>query len=175
MAGITSASRRLLSACLSVQNKTLQFVRWSSYKSSPFLEDVEVNTKYEVTKDPHDWQYVQRALPVHIVPEPLKKEVYPSGWKPQGEEMKSKPYFVERTRNHMIPVYLKLGQRGIRKHTIIKNIQGNIFQLENDLLKFLHKDTFKPVRSHVNEFAGFIRMNGDYVNAVKYWLEQHQF
>ncbi|KAG5883455.1 hypothetical protein JTB14_030877 [Gonioctena quinquepunctata] len=174
MAGIAVAGRRLLS-CVFSPAQSFQLIRHSSYKSSPFLEDIEITTKYEVTTDPNDWKYVERVLPLITVPEPVKREEYPSGWKPQSENLKNKPYFVERTKNHMIPVYLRLGQRGIRKHTIVKKIQGDIFLLEKELLEFLNKESFKPIRSQVNEFAGYIRINGDFVNATKYWVEQKQF
>lgn len=40
----------------------------------------------------------------------------------------SLPYIVARTKNHMIPVYLHLEEvRGIRKVTIIRHIEGDIW------------------------------------------------
>ncbi|XP_018565178.1 probable 39S ribosomal protein L49, mitochondrial [Anoplophora glabripennis] len=152
------------------------FFRPSSYYSSPFLEDVgDITRKYEITKDPEDWKYVERILPVAVVPEPVKKDVYPSGWKPQGDNLQDQPYFVERTKNHMIPVYLQVAQNGVRRHTKVKFVKGDIWLLEKELREFLQKESFGPIRSQVNEFAGFIRFSGDFVNAIKYWLEQKQF
>lgn len=137
------------------------------------MEDLDkLNTKYEVSKDPEEWKYVERALPLTIIPEPVAKETYPSGWKPQTNEVKNRPYFIERTKNHMIPVYLDISQRGVRRHTVIKRIQGDINLFEKELVKFLQKESFQPIRSQVNEFAGYIRINGDFVNATKYFLEK---
>nr|CAI5841479.1 unnamed protein product [Callosobruchus analis] len=153
----------------------LQTVKPSSYKSSQFFEDYDVKTKYEVTKDPVDWSYVERALPPTVVPEPLKKDKYPSGWKPQAEDLTRLPYFIERTKNHMIPVYLRSDRRGTKKTTYIRKIQGDIFKLHKEVVEFLQKGSFYPIRSQVNEFTGIIQISGDYVNAVKYWLEQRHF
>lgn len=38
--------------------------------------------QYEVTNDPKDWQYVEKLLPLEIVPVPKPKSHYPSGWRP---------------------------------------------------------------------------------------------
>ncbi|VEN59529.1 unnamed protein product [Callosobruchus maculatus] len=155
--------------------KLVQIVRPSSYRTSGFLEDLDLKTKYEVTKDPVDWSYVERALPPTLVPHPVKKDRYASGWKPQAENLTHMPYFIERTKNHMIPVYLHRDMRGTRKTTYVRKIQGDIFKLHKELVEFLQKETIYPIRSQVNEFTGIIRIAGDYVNAVKYWLEQRNF
>lgn len=153
-------------------------IRYVSYKGSPFLEDIgDVNVKYKVTSDPIDWKYVERTLPPVVVPQPVKREFYPSGWKPQADisVLKDRPYFIERTKNYMLPVYLKLGQRGIRRHTFVKKISGDIFLLDKELKEFLQKDSFMPIRTQVHEFAGYIRIHGDFVNACKYWLEKRNY
>lgn len=147
-----------------------------SYRASPFLEDIgEVNVKYKVTNDPIDWKYVERILPPLVIPQPTEKDSYPSGWKPQGKNLNHRPYFVKRTKNHMLPVYLRLAQQGIRRHTLIKKIQGDVFLLEKELKEFLQTESVKPIRSQVHEFAGYIRINGDFVNACKYWLEKRDY
>ncbi|CAH1968329.1 unnamed protein product [Acanthoscelides obtectus] len=159
-----------------IHPKLSQIVRPSSYQSSQFLEDLrDVKVKYEVTKDPVDWSFVERALPPTVVPEPVKKDKYPSGWRPQADNLKDRHYFIERTKNHMIPVYLELERRNTKKTTVIRKIQGDVFKLEKDLLAFLQKESFYPIRSQVNEFAGIIKIGGDFVNAVKYFLEKRQF
>lgn len=151
----------------------MQHIRLSSYYGSQFVEDLgDVNVKYKVTSNTNEWKYVERALPPLLVPALIPKDTYPSGWKPQANNLDDRPYFIERTKSHMIPVYLKIGQRGIRRHTMVKRIKGDIFLLEKELREFLQKESFHPIRSQVNEFAGYIRINGDFVNACKYWLEQ---
>lgn len=159
-----------------LQNQNIQPIRLSSYLSSPRIQDVgEVNVKYAVTNNPEEWKYVERILPPQTVPQPVKKDSYPSGWKPQGENFRDYKYFVERTKNHMIPVYLKIEMRNTRRQTFVRRIHGDIFALEAELRKFLQKESLQPIRSQVNEFCGYIRINGDHVNAIKYWLEKKNF
>ena len=118
---------------------------------------------------------MERILPPTLVPEPQPLPEYQSGWKPQGDH-KDSPYFVERSRNHMMPVYLDVRQRGVKRHTIVKKIQGDIWLFEKDLRTFL-EDLIKPkpLRLQVNEFARKICINGDHVNAIKYWLGEKNF
>lgn len=75
----------------------------------------------------------------------------------------------------MLPVYLVTTQRGQRRHTFVRKIQGDIFLLESELRQFLQKESFKPIQSQVHEFAGYIRLKGDFVNACKYWLEKKNY
>lgn len=119
---------------------------------------------------PEEWKYVERILPPTVIPEPPVKATYPSGWKPQKTDVSDSPYFVERTKNHMLPVYMKILQRGIRRLTYIRKIKGDIWLLGKEIREFLQKDTIIPIRLQVNEFAGYICINGDHVNAVKYFL-----
>lgn len=136
------------------------------------MEDVgKISTKYETSRDPEEWKCVENILPPLTIPQPVKKEYY-SGWKPQAENLQERPYYIRRTKNHMIPVYLLLAQNNIRRHTVIKHIQGDIWLFEKELTDFLKTLTIKPIRIQVNEFVGNIKINGDFVNAIKYFLEQ---
>ncbi|KAF5285346.1 hypothetical protein FQA39_LY04445 [Lamprigera yunnana] len=147
-----------------------------SYKNSPFMVDFEdVKVKYEVSQNPEEWKYVERTLPAPTVPTPIPKDKYPSEWKPQGKNLINKPYFISRTKNHMLPVYLCISQRGMRRITKIRNIQGDIWLLEQQLRKFLEPQNDRPIRSQVNEFVRHIRFHGDHVNAIKYWLMERNF
>ncbi|CAG9762421.1 unnamed protein product [Ceutorhynchus assimilis] len=167
-------AKRLFPACTRIPYviQKIGQIRESSFKSSLFLEDISPKPReYEVTKNPVDWDYVQRLLPNTVVPEPVKKDKYPSGWKPQAENLSELPYFVQRTRNHMIPCYLRISHLKTRRTTLLKNIKGDIWLLEKEIKDFLRPQNYQPIRSQVNEFAGFIRINGDHVNAIKYFLE----
>ena len=145
--------------------------RHAGYKQSEFVCDLENFTKkYEVSKSMEDWKYVERLLPLKVVPEPTPKSEYPSTWQPQSEDAKNFPYFVARSRNHMMPVYLKVYGRGSKRITSVKRIQGDIWLLEQELRKFLQSEQIRPIRSQVNELSGAIYFHGDYVNAIKYWL-----
>lgn len=117
------------------------------------------------------------ALPPLTVPNPKPKEQYASGWKPQANDLKDRPFFIERTKNHMLPIYLKISERGMKRTTTVKKIKGDIWLLHKQLVKFLdeNKTTMHPIRSQVNEFAGLIRVHGDFVNAVKYWMEKQGY
>lgn len=123
-----------------------------------------------MTNDPNDWKYVERLLPPETVPQPIVKDYYPSGWKPQANNLKDRPYFIPRTKNHMMPVYLEILDRGRKRLTNIRKIQGDIWQLEEELRNFLQKDSLKPIRTQVNEMNGYICIHGDHVNAIKYYL-----
>ncbi|KAL1506687.1 hypothetical protein ABEB36_006007 [Hypothenemus hampei] len=156
-----------------ILTEQLGLIRYSSYKSSYQLEDINpLPRKYEITKDPMEWEYVARLLPPAVIPEPLKKDKYPSGWKPQAENLSDRPYFIQRNKFHELPIYLKINTLKTRRSTVLRNIQGDIWLLEKEIRDFLSPQFFQPIRSQVNEFAGYIRIHGDYVNAVKYFLEQ---
>lgn len=96
-----------------------------------------------------------------------------------SEEAKKLPYFIPRTKNYMQPVYLCIGHRGIRHVTLIRRIQGNIWKCEEDLREFLYSKL--PFYKHgrvamrVNEMSCQIRIRGDYVSMVKYWMDQKGF
>lgn len=133
----------------------------------------ETNRNYTISKDPEEWKFVEQALPPLTVPIPKPKEEYPSDWKPQAENLKDKPYYVGRTRNHMLPVYLEKKFRGTKQTTHVRLIKGDIWLLHDQLVKFLQPESKFRIQSQVNEFAGFLRFKGDFVNAIKYWLTKH--
>lgn len=82
---------------------------------------------------------------------------------------------MARSKNHMIPCYLKFAFNKTKKTTILRHIQGDIWLLEKELKEFLQPQFYLPIRTQVNEFVGHIRIHGDYVNAVKYFLEKKGF
>lgn len=130
----------------------------------------EIKTKYEISRDPEEWKHVENVLPPTLIPEPKKKATYASGWQAPSENLFDKPYYVERTKNHMIPVYLERTHRNMRRLTFVKRIKGDIWLLEEELREFLQKENRGLIRSQVNEFAGYICFHGDHVNAIKYYL-----
>lgn len=134
-----------------------------------------IGTKYEVTKDADDWKYVERILPPLTVPEPKRKDHYASDWKPQADNLQQMPYFVSRTKNHMIPVYLRISRNNTKRLTVVRKIQGDIWLLEKELRGFLRAESSRPLRSQVNELSNYICFNGDHVNAIKYWLSKQNF
>ncbi|EGI69677.1 PREDICTED: probable 39S ribosomal protein L49, mitochondrial [Acromyrmex echinatior] len=149
--------------------------RWSSYKSSSKYKTPENYTDYEITKDENEWKYVERLLPYKIIPKPPTTGKFSSGYKPASASPKDNPYFIERTKNYMQPVYLYRNPRGLKKITEITKIQGDIWALEQDLKKYVQKRTRHKITSQINEFAGLIKFKGDYVNRVKEWMNKKGF
>ncbi|CAK9828645.1 Probable 39S ribosomal protein L49, mitochondrial [Anthophora retusa] len=154
------------------------YKRWSSYKSSPVYDEKNPSkyTSYEITKDPEEWKYVENLLKLKIIPEiSLEKKEYPSGWKPPIAKPNDYPYYIQRTKNYMQPVYLRLFYRGMRRITAIRRIQGDIWALESELTKYIEEREQKPMGVRVNELVGEIRYRGDYVNLIKKWLDEKGF
>lgn len=75
----------------------------------------------------------------------------------------------------MIPVYLEISYRGMRRLTVIRKINGNIWELESQLKKYLGDKTGKAIGVRVNELIGEIKFRGDYVSLVKDWLDKKGF
>lgn len=132
--------------------------------------DWNAQPNVEIVKNPPEWEYVERLFPPLTVPQPTPKAEYPSGWTPQKPEAFKQPYFIPRSRNYMVPVYLLIDYRGTRKRTAVKSIQGDIWQLNSDIMQHIETYMAKKERSRVNEFTQQIIINGDYVNLVRDYL-----
>lgn len=137
--------------------------------------DLSLQPNIEVLKNPPEWKYVERILAPTIVPAITPKAEYPSGWKPQTAEAFKHPYFVRRTKNGMVPVYLKCTHRNLKKRTIIRHIKGDIWQLNHDIVNYVEDYMQTKLRVIVNEFVGQIEINGDYVNITKDYLMSKGF
>lgn len=133
----------------------------------------------EVLKSPPEWKYVERLLGERIIaPAPVGDQYLSSGWKPQKDvaELKEKyPYFVNRSRNHQIPVYLMATFRGQRKITKLKRIEGDIWALEKDIKNMLEKTLKKRVETRVNEVSGQIDFKGIHVDMITSYLSEQGF
>ncbi|XP_011198815.2 probable 39S ribosomal protein L49, mitochondrial [Bactrocera dorsalis] len=153
------------------------FVRHSNYLSSPPVRPREEYPEVEIVRDAPEWKYVERLLPQKTVPSPVKKAEYPSGWKPQtAAALPDLKYFVARTKNHMVPVYLQTTFRGQRRITVIRRIQGDIWELERELRVVVEKArNGKLCASRVNEMSGQIHFHGDYVDVIREHLKQNGF
>jgi len=160
------------SAPLLRTDNTILCKRDSSYRSSPIAQDPSQYAKYDKSSSPEEWEFVERLLPSTIIPPPPNTKNLPSGWKPQTAKFNDYPYFVHRTRNHMLPVYLKVSKRGMRRITQINNVDGNIWALEEAIKKYL-KSTFqrdKIIATKVHEVCGHLSIHGDHVSKVSNWL-----
>lgn len=81
------------------------------------------------------------------------------------------PYFIERNRNYMQPVYLNRSPgRALKKTTKLSKIQGDIWALDSDIKKYIKECTGQAPPSQIHEFAGIIKFRGDCVNRIKDWM-----
>ncbi|GAB0092992.1 Probable 39S ribosomal protein L49, mitochondrial [Sergentomyia squamirostris] len=150
-------------------------VRHSSFRSSPAFGHLDDHPPVEIAHNPPEWKFVERLLPPATVPTPRHRPNYPSGWRPQQPNITSSPYFIARTRNHMIPVYLKDKFRGSKKITVIHKIQGDIFLLHAELEDLVQKAAGRKILSRLNEMRGTIEFTGAFANLIKNYLQEKGF
>lgn len=144
-------------------------LRHGSYRNPKLVsEDISKYTKYEVSKDPEEWKFVENLLPKKIIPPPKYEANLPSGYKPATVEPGKYPYYVKRSRNHMLPVYLDRRKRHNERRTKILHISGDIWKLHDSLQRHLGKIYPKEpmFASKVNEVYSQIIFRGDYYEAV---------
>ena len=128
-----------------------------------------------------EFVHVLKLIGNPIVPDPPNHESYPtpSGWVPPNPEKASKlPYYVLRTRFHNFPIYTLEREGGSRKLTRIKNIEGDIWQFDRDLRKFIEdcveRDAEKreTIYSQVNEIQRQVVVKGHYQHYINsFFLE----
>lgn len=158
----------LQQSLLPVTALTSTSIRESSFRSSNPVEPIDEYPQVEVIKNPPEWKYVERLLIKPQVPEPQPKTEYPSGWQPQTNL--DNQYYVARTKNHMVPVYLGTYFRGLRKITKLRKIQGDIWLLERELRESIETRIGRTIATRVNELSGQIWVKGDYVTIIRDFL-----
>lgn len=153
-------------------------MRCASFRSSEPLADVVLDQqpRAHIDRNPALWQHVENILAAPIVPTPVAKTSYTSGWKPAAADSSAAssqqlPYFVARTKNHMVPVYLDTSHRGQRRITELRRIAGDVWQLERELHSEIERRLGgKPIVTRVNEMTGQIHFKGDFVTIVREYL-----
>ncbi|KAJ9596474.1 hypothetical protein L9F63_012513 [Diploptera punctata] len=180
------ASREIINRCIQIfANKQISFLRAekimiestrsSSYYGSKPLGPPEMYTGVEVSKLPEEWKYVERLLPKTKVPIPVPKQEYPSRWVPSRDGAVKMPYFVERTRNHMFPLYVNESHRGRSRTTVVKKVQGNIWLFQEELKKYLEERSGKHMFLRVHEVCQHVYIKGDNGSMVEEWLLEKGF
>lgn len=134
------------------------------------MEEHEKNIDYEVDKSEELWKYVEALLPKKTIPEIVPRDSYPSTWKPPVVNFSQKPYVVYRTKNNMMPIYLDVSNRGLRRLTVIKNVRGDLWQLERELKEYIEGSIGKKITTRVNEVSGQVQFRGDYVLLLNDWF-----
>lgn len=88
------------------------------------------------------------------------------------------PYYIKRSYNHMLPVYLNISNRGLKRRTSLRHIHGDIYALAEDVRAYLQAkqgDTWHQVEMKISEIAGEITFRGDHLNNIRIWLEEKGF
>ncbi|KAH8343260.1 hypothetical protein KR059_007643 [Drosophila kikkawai] len=148
----------------------------SSFRSSREVQELDQYPDVEVVANPPEWRFVERLLPPATVPQPEMKQEYPSGWRPQKEDGSKSGYYVARTKNHMVPVYLHTRFRGQRRITVVRRVQGDIWSLEKDLRAVVEQSrNGKLCATRVNELSGQIHIHGDHVDILRGYLKEKGF
>ncbi|XP_017065019.1 probable 39S ribosomal protein L49, mitochondrial [Drosophila eugracilis] len=148
----------------------------SSFRSSREVQELDKYPDVEVLTNPPEWRFVERLLPAETVPQPAEKSKYPSGWQPQKENGSELGYYVGRTKNHMVPVYLHTKFRGQRRITVVRRVQGDIWSLEKDLRAVVEKSrNGKLCATRINELSGQIHFHGDHVDLLRDYLKEKGF
>ncbi|KAG8779176.1 hypothetical protein FRC20_010220 [Serendipita sp. 405] len=88
------------------------------------------------------------------------------------------PYFVPRNSNGCVPVYSDFRNNRTRQLTLIRNVEGNVQALKDDLVATLFPDTpSKRVQNHrlktqirVHHNRHVVIQGGRWVNRVHKWL-----
>ncbi len=141
----------------------------SSFRTSEKFENIDAHPRVEVIKNPPEWKYIEELLGPKTIPAPVPKEEYPSGWQPQDPaKYKKLPYYIRRSRSHMLPIYLHTKYQGMRRLTIIRHIEGDIWRAQKDFEAFIKtRIGNNPVYVYVNEMNGQIKIKGDYVTLLR--------
>ena len=152
-----------------------------SLKFGDIVHDVDRHhpRDFEVSSDQTEWKFVERLLPMDIVPPlppaPNEDGSYPSGFIMARAKPGDYPYHISRTRSHMLPVYtvFKRPQELVTTH--ISNCEGNLHQLKNDLCAFLEDRYEREFISQVGELYGKVRFRGDFEQDFKEFLLEKGF
>lgn len=155
---------------------------------NPWRERLDVDKKatfpsnYVVSKE--EFKFVEMLKPMDTVPPPPVIDATPSGWVPPRPEVCSKkPYTVTRSRNHMLPVYLKIKERkrreqthGKRMLTVITKVGGDISALAAELETLLKgKCETGRLLCQVDEVTQKIIIDGVFLDEVAAFLIENGF
>ncbi|CAI2355366.1 unnamed protein product [Caenorhabditis sp. 36 PRJEB53466] len=160
----TSGSARALFSTSSVQKNNEKV--WEN----PWKHALPEKTKTLATVEevPVDWSFVERLMPIQIIPEVPKHESYPtpSGWTPPTELGKTHSYYVRRRPDHLLPLFLERKRDLLNEKTLdfdyvelvtVRNVDGDVFACEQDLRSYLEEHLGHPIASHVDELKGRIK------------------
>ena len=136
-------------------------------------------TESIIEKEPERWFWVERLLPNHKESPHLnlKATELPSGYNPQPFVPPDLPYFVNRTRSGLYPVYKQIYFSESRPTTtVVNHVIGNLWKFEQDLHDFFRKhDPDFDYEAGVNEAKGQLTIRGNCVMTVVDFLKAQGF
>lgn len=132
---------------------------------------------------PELWEYVERLARIRRAPEVKKRKAgepitpLPSGFVPPPESPPDLPYFISRTRNFLLPVYYQLESDPENCCTIVKQVTGDLWQLEFDLRTHLESltDSKRRILTSVYETDERILFRGKFLQQIVHWLHEKGF
>lgn len=151
--------------------------KFGDARFSDFAPKVQ-NRDFSVSNNPDEWKFVERLFPQSLIPQVEKSDSHPSGFKLPSispeEAMEKYQYFVGRTVNHMIPVYTevfnKFPQQTDKLLTKVRKVDGNLFQLKDDLDQFLFDRYKMKFPCQVSELQHHVLYWGDFEEEFKEFL-----
>lgn len=146
----------------------------------------EGSQEYTETRNittPQLWEYVERLARIKIAPELRRRKAnepvtaLPSGFVSPPETPPDLPYFICRTRNYLLPVYYMLEKEPSDCCTIVKQVTGDLWKLEEDLRNHLESlsGTSTRILTSVKETDGQVAFRGRHLRPVVDWLHAKGF
>lgn len=140
-------------------------------------------TKVRNITSPDLWAYVEQLEPIRIAPQPRFRKPgepivpMPSGYVPPPEQPPDLPYHVARTRNYMMPVYYYLDDDPDKCYTLVKQVTGDLWKLQEDLRTHLEElnGNKKRILTSVDEASERVAFRGRYLHETVSWLQQQGF
>ena len=128
-----------------------------------------------VSKDPKEWAFVERLMPIRsVVKTDFEYKEYPSGFVPPNPEIREGKselsYWVGRSRNCMLPVYVKRLPEEDMVYTQVDKCEGDMYHLRDDMQQFLVDRYEQEFPSQVAELYGRIKFLGDFEQEFKEFL-----
>lgn len=148
-------------------------------------------SKSEATKEytgvrnitsPELWEYVERLARIKVAPSVARRKPneepkpLPSGFYPPPDCPPDLPYFIPRTRNHLLPVYYILNSDPNKCVTTVHKIDGDLWQFERDLRTHLEEvKKLDKILTSVQETDARVEFKGRHLHEIVDWLHMKGF
>nr|XP_002126528.1 39S ribosomal protein L49, mitochondrial-like [Ciona intestinalis] len=157
---------RVCNSCRHIlQRKLIQPLPQVSQALSYTTEPTRYTVSYE------DFKYVQDMLPPSRIPEPPTHGSYPtpSGWVAPSEKAPDLPYFISRTKFHVLPIVEKEKPRD-QPVTVVFYIDGDIWALEKELKELIRPYVEFDPATRVHEVTRSITLKGHHAEVIEKFL-----